>query len=358
MFSMMVMVPIMILTHRELPKYLRRLLRRANSLDDERLDVRRFSIAGLRLKLRFTNRGLADLYSERLIGRSATDGEPADLRVDVLETAPLGWPLPQSWGEFEYAAEWLEQNLVAEGLRAAYPYQAQLWQVYDEHAQAALQLTGYPSDLPIWDSGAPLRHFIHWAMARRGSRLLHGATLGKGSDGVLISGPGGIGKSGTALAGIVHGLNTVGDDYVVVEHGDSPIARPVYRMFKQDLEGLGRLSASRQRLAGRLVNWQGKLEFDPEELSPGCMVRCLRLRAILIPSIARLPASRLQPISRDQAIEAITRSTVVQLAGDRASTALFCTALTARLPVFQFQLSEEPSEVAATVARLIEELAQ
>ena len=35
-------------------------------------------------------------------------------------------------------------------------------------------------------------------------------------DGVLLAGAGGAGKSGTTLAGILHGLSSVGDDYVAV----------------------------------------------------------------------------------------------------------------------------------------------
>jgi hypothetical protein len=344
------------LTHRDLAAYLRGLLGQAESLADDHLLVRHLSIAGLRLKLRFTDAGLADLYTERLTGRNATVDQPADLRVDVLEAGPLGWPRPKDWGDFDYAAEWLEERLLAEDLRAAYPYQPRLWQAYDKEARAALQFTGTTTDLPIWDSGAPLRHFIHWAMAGRGCRLLHGATLGKGSDGVLISGPGGVGKSGTTLAGVVHGLRSVGDDYVIVQAGDPPVAWPVYRLFKQDPSGIDRLTAHCKKLSDRPLNWQGKLEFDPEELSPGCMAESLRLRAILVPSIARLAASHAHPMPRGQAIEAITRSTIVQLADDRASTALFCTALTARLPVFEIQLSEDPADIAATVSRLIDKI--
>lgn len=333
------------------------LLRQAASLDDERLLVRYFSVAGLEIKARFTDAGIADLYSERLIGRSPYAASTQSLRIDVLETSRLGWPPPARWDDPGCPEDRFERDLLVSGLRAAYPYQPRLWQVYDEAAGAALQLAGAVSDLPTWDTGAPLRLAIHWALHGRGRRLLHGATLGIGGDGVLISGPGGIGKSGTAMAGIVHGLLTVGDDYVVVEPGNPPKAWPVYRLFKQDLAGVRRFPGLHLQLARRPLNWQGKLEFDPEELSPGCMARSLRLRAILVPSIERLPRSRVEPMARGKAIEAIARSTIVQLAGERASIVLFCAGLAAGLPVFRLFLSEKPAEIAATVAALLENLA-
>ena len=341
-----------------MPAYLRDLLRQTAEIDDERLLVRCFSIAGLRVKVRFSDAGLADLYTARLTGFSSAAFPGADLSVDVVEAGRLGLQAPARWEDQACSADLLERELQAAGLQAAYPYQGGLWQVHDDRNGAALQFAGAVSDLPIWDSGAPLRLVLHWALLRRGWRLLHGATLGYGHDGVIVSGPGGIGKSATALAGIHHGLCTVGDDYVAVQPGNPPAAWPIYRLFKQDAAGLGRFAGLDRRLTSAQVNWQGKLEFDPEEVVPGCMAQSLRLRAIIVPAIARLPASRVEPMSRGEAIEALARSTITQLSGERASAVLFCAGLTARLPVFRLSLSEDPAEIAATIGSLIRDLAR
>lgn len=345
------------LDRHSLPGYLRQLLQQASELGDDELLVRHFRVAGLRLKLRFADPAIADIYSERLVNQTTGNAQPHDLRVDILDAERLGWPSPRLWDDFGCAEGWLEEGLRAAGLRAAYPYQPRFWTCYDQRASTALQFTGAIGDLPIWDFGAPIRNVIHWAMADRGLRLLHSATLGSASGGVLISGPGGSGKSGTTTAGVLHGMKTVGDDYVIVENTDTPAAWPAYRLFKQDPTGIARMGPAGTRLAGRPVNWQGKVEFDPEELAPGCHAERMRLRAIMVPSVARLPATRIEPIPRGKAVEAIARSTIFQLSGDLVPVAMFATVLASRLPAFQVQLSGDPSEVATTLAEWVAGLA-
>jgi hypothetical protein len=345
------------LTRRDLPAYLRDRLRQAADLADEKLIVRYFSAAGLKLKIRFSDPDLADLYTARLTGRSLAAFAHTDLRIDVLEAGPLGWPPPASWDDPSCSVHHFDRELRAAGLRAAYPFEAGLWQVYDGENHAALQFAGAVGDLPVWDPGAPLRLLIHWALQHRGARLLHGAVLGNERDGIMIAGPGGIGKSGTTLAGILNGLRTVGDDYVAVQPGNPSIAWPVYRFFKQDAAGIARFPGLDQRIGAARANWQGKLEFDSETLAPDCIAESLRLRAVVVPAIGRLAASRVEPMPRGEAIEAIARSTIFQLDGEPIAATLFCTGLTARLPTFRLRLSEDPAEIAATIGTLLQDLA-
>ena len=75
---------------------------------------------------------------------------------------------------------------------------------------------------PPWEPGAPLRSFLHWEYAARGMRLVHGGTLGIDGRGVVLAGSGGAGKSGTVVAGIMVGLDSVGDDYVSVDQMEAP----------------------------------------------------------------------------------------------------------------------------------------
>ena len=62
-----------------------------------------------------------------------------------------------------------------------------------------------------------------------------------GGRGALIVGASGSGKSGTTLAGLMNGLQSVGDDYVVVDQGATIVAHSVFKLFKQDLDGLKRV---------------------------------------------------------------------------------------------------------------------
>ena len=93
-------------------------------------------------------------------------------------------------------------------------------------------------------------------------RLTHAATLGLGGFGALITGASGSGKSSTALAGLLNGLDSVGDDYVVVEQGARVVAHPVFTVFKQDREALRRVGIPESDIDAVGLNWHGKVEFD------------------------------------------------------------------------------------------------
>src|SRR5690349_22946983 len=57
-----------------------------------------------------------------------------------------------------------------------------------------------------WEPGSPLRSLLRWVLAAHGLHLLHAAAVGTPDGrGVLLCGPGGAGKSTTALAFLAAG---------------------------------------------------------------------------------------------------------------------------------------------------------
>ena len=337
--------------------YLRQIIARARALPQGVLTTRRFQIAGQSILARFSDEARANLYASRLppAGSCLARREP-EFHVDVIETARLGWPAPARWHDPLSYRDDFDRTLERAGLRALPPYMPRLWEFMDREENWAFQLTETRWDLPIWDAGAPLRIPLHWASLDRGRRLVHGATLGDDRAAILITGPGRTGKSGMTLTGIAHGLKTVGDDYVVIEPGDPPVAWQAFRLLKQDRAGISRLPGLAARVRDSHPNWQGKLELDPEALFPGCMAVSQPIRAILVPHIGAATETRIVPIERQFAFDALTRSTLQQFPTERASGFLFCAGLSKTLPCFGVALSEAPDEIAATLKRFIEGL--
>src|SRR5262249_48857391 len=138
----------------------------------------------------------------------------------------------------------------------------------------------------------PCRILLNMGAISRGWCLLHAAALSVGDDGVLIIGPGGAGKSGTTLAGVSTGLKTAGDDYVLVCPTTPPAAFRVYNIFKQDRDRLSRISGLVGVTPGLKTNGNNKLDFDPEDVFPECIVERVPLHAILAPKIAYEPQTR------------------------------------------------------------------
>lgn len=338
--------------------YLREILRRAARIADETLIRRDFSVAGMALKLRFSDAALARVYAERLAFPVAEAGDDA-VRIDVLEAAALGWPAPLPWGERNWSTVAFDAALAAAGLRGVYAEEPApgAWHSFDVSAGHALQLAWSRATLPVWDAGAPLRLPLHWAAAQQGAHLVHAATLGDRDGGVLIAGPGGAGKSGTTLAGIAGGLGTVGDDYVIVRAGEPPVAYPAYRLLKQDRKGIARFPGLAERLGPRSPNWQGKIEFDPTALFPGCLRPSLPLRAVLLATIARQPRTTIAPMEAGQAFRAFVPAALNQLGTGTVAGFTFFGDLLRRLPTYRLSLSQDPAEIAQAIRAFLEERA-
>jgi len=203
---------------------------------------------------------------------------------------------------------------------------------------------------------APLRPFLHWYYAERGMRLAHTGTLGLGGKGVLLPGAGGSGKSGTVMAGVRHGLQSVGDDYVLLDCDSAVKARPIYATLKQDQKGFERLGLG-SVLAGHLTpNWQGKYELNLPALSRQPVPSEDRIEAILVPRIANTPTTKIAPVSRAEAMMALAASSIHQMQDERESGFRFFSDVTRRLPAFRVELGQHPQEISEAISRFISDL--
>ncbi len=331
-------------------------LESAAELPDAGLHSWTSRIGGVPIRFRCTDPGLAHLYRSRLVGHDPEALRAPVLWLDLLETERLGWAPPDCAADRRSDPSDLAQRFARARLAALMPPltgdNRYPWVFFEPVTRRGVMLVRTAADLPPWVAGAPFVLLLHLAFAWRGWRLLHAAALGSGTAGALLAGPGGSGKSGTTVAGITYGLMTTGDDYVLVAPGATPVAWPVYRILKQDPAGLSR--AGRDGLAGRAVNWSGKVELDLESEFPSRLTDRLALRLILLPTVARARRTEVHPAAPTEAFSAVAASMLTQLPGARIAGFSFLTRLTRSLPAFHLRLSSDPEEIAATVRRLLE----
>ncbi len=298
---------------------------------------------------------------DRALAVAAGDAQDdaSSLRLCIADAAALGCAPPRGWWEPSYSAVDFERRLEAAGLGGAYWHDARMWTVFDRATGEGVQLLSRPGAWPPWEPASPLRLFLAWAHLAGGRRLVHAATLGRDGIGALIAGQGGSGKSGTTLAGLAAGLDSAGDDYVLVDPAAAAdgaiMAHPVYRVAKQDPAGLSRLGLSRLAAASA-PNWQGKHEFDVAAIGGG-RISALKLKAILAPRIAGAAQTRITPASARDAMLALAPSSVFQIPGERVSALSFFAGLARRLPAFRVELGRDPAEIAARIDAFLGEAA-
>jgi len=225
------------------------------------------------------------------------------------------------------------------------------WQFFDPKALLGVQLMPHSDSYPHWEDSFPLLQFLHWVTMMQGRRIVHAASLGLDGRGVLIAGSSGAGKSGTTLAGVLNGLQSIGDDYVLVEpREDGVFAYPLTRIMKQDVRGLVRNGAETDRRF-RGPNWQGKHEAYLSDLMGEEIPVSFELRAILLPRVSG--ETRILPARGVDAMTAMLPSNVVQLFGGRKYAVSFLSDLVRRLPVYRLELGANPREIAAVISELL-----
>lgn len=306
--------------------------------------VRDVAPGGVALRLTSNSEALFAPYAARLSGTAA--GEPA------LSIAALVRPGLPVWTDAACPPRRFHEILAERGLKAAYPFRPGSWQLFDGRVGALL--VDDQAALPPWDAGAPLRQHLHWILGALGRRVMHASSLGEGERGVLFIGNSGAGKSGMALAGLSVGLVTVGDDYLGIgSEAGQVVARPLYRIVKQDRFGISRVPQLAPEADRFALNWKGKVELDPESHFPGAFAEQLSIGAVAIPRIANAATPSFAPAPKGEALRALMRSNLHQFPGEDDHGMAFYGDLLRRLPVFTIALSTDFPANGELVRRLI-----
>jgi hypothetical protein len=314
----------------------------------KRLVRRNFHLAKLDLTAWFSSRTLAELCDKALFQPNAAESPLARAQIHIIDASAPDWERPRRWQKSSgVSPREIDNILAARELRGFYHHEGPSWQFYDRATASGVMTLAGPLWVPPWEIGSPLRLFLHWAYAAAGLRLTHAATLGINGRGALIVGASGAGKSSTALAGLLNGLDSVGDDYVLVEQGRRVVAHPVFSLFKQAPEALRRIGIEMPPNAS--LNWQGKIEFDPQRLFGKELAREMDVLALFVPKIVRHHRTTIERLKAHEAGLALAPSSVFQLPGDQLEGFGFLAGLVRRLPAFQVNLSEEPAEIADAI---------
>lgn len=271
-----------------------------------------------------------------LVGCGGTDGCPA-----------VRWSSPY------FREREVESTLRNTRYRLHFQADLGFWQFYDRDTGRGWQIMRGAQGYPVWDPGSPLRNLLHWHLNQAGNSLIHAGTLSHAGRGALLAGGGGSGKSGTVIAGLLYGIQTVGDDYVGVDPGRMR-AFPIFNTLKQDDTGLRRMGLHGHRAIAPTRNWQGKYQFSVHHLAPGLLADSLPIDTVLLPKVTGGDATRFEPVSARDAFLALAPSGVSQIPGDRAVQAHVAAAVLRQVPSYRMWLGKDPAEVIAALRGFME----
>lgn len=333
-----------------LPDYARYLFAAAQGAAAHFPVKRTVRLPGLEMTVHLSPGRLADALGQAFVEARGDRLDARQLSIFIGHPGIGELPEPARWGDAHFTEQGFARQLAEAGLRGHHFHDLDFWQLYDPERLTGVQLMRSADAFPPWEPGSPLRAFLHWDYAARGMRLAHAGTLGLDGKGVLLAGAGGAGKSGTVVAGLLHGLDSVGDDYVLVDLDGGVSARPLFSTLKQDPRGFARLGLNNRLGTDGPLNWQGKHTFHIEAVAPRPIPASLDIFALMVPHIGHGETSSIMPMSRRDAMIALAPSGIAQMPGERESGFRFFSDLTRLLPCYRLSLGPRPEEIAGTIA--------
>ena len=311
-------------------------------------------VAGVRIDLAFAGtRLLVEMMPalRHLVTESESKAEATFHLWDGVTTGVRMPPPPCSNDEFTDRGDlW---GFDSERYRAAFHWIEWSVNVMDLASGEAVYWVKNADHLPYWSKASPLRTLLHWALERSGAQLLHAAAVGDANGAVLITGKGGVGKSTTALTGLVHGLHYAADDYLAVRLDPVPMVYSLFSTAKLNAWDIEKFP----QLAPHVTNLQS---FHGEKavmrLHPAFesqIMRAMPLRAVLTPRIEPVPATRFEPADRMLLRRAAAFTTLSQLPYAGQRTQAFIESMIDRLPRYQVVLGNEPARVASAIREFL-----
>lgn len=305
-----------------------------------------------RVRLAFGSDALAEALLPALLSRIEEPAGEPDVEMRLWESTT---PLP--WRDHDLAARGLLRGGQDDPVTIVHESGSTAVTVVASPPEEILYRVESAQALPWWERAAPLRPALSFALSSPDRALVHAGAVGNDRGGVLLGGPGGSGKTTTALAALDAGWRYVGDDYVLVDLGGTgPLARNLF--------GTAKLDAGHCARFANLAALAGPPPEDPEEKSvldvalgrPGAVAAELELHAVVIPRITG-GRSRHWPMGGAEALLALAPSTVFQMPYDEGQVVRLISRLVRRVPCFALGVGDDPGDLAGVLDDLLDRVA-
>jgi hypothetical protein len=285
-------------------------------------------------------------------------GSTPPLTVDLWDEAETGvrashaperWPAP-SWGVGGGLLISFDGGRVV-GHRLDHSV---VW--LDRESQRIVGSVTSADGLSLHERGKPLHYLLSLWHNDRGAYVIHAGLVAKAGRGVLFAGVGGSGKSSTALACTCGGFDFLGDDCVALEaRADGRfLGHSVYSGAWVERDNLARFAALSAHVAAGLAP-EDKALVRLDEAHPERLVRSAEIRAIVLPRVTGLAASRVRPASQGEALLALAPSSIVLFAPSPGADGVRqLGGLVRRIPAFWLELGTDVVSIPRAVDQVLE----
>ena len=211
--------------------------------------------------------------------------------------------------------------------------------------------------LPLYDRGRPLHPQLLLWNQDRGAPPLHAGLVARGGRGALFVGPGGSGKTTSALTCLLHGFDFLGDDYVSLleRPGGGFAGHGVYGSTHVAPDHLARFPTLLPHAVDPLWEGEDKAVVFLADVEPGRLARESPIDALFLPTVGPGPV-RIRPATGTEAVLRLVQGALALAthAGPGRMDPLF--RLAERTPAFWLDLGPDLDGIPAAVARTLDDL--
>lgn len=210
----------------------------------------------------------------------------------------------------------------------------------------------------LHDLCKPLQTLISVWARDTGIPLVHAGMVARDGFGVLLAGAGGAGKSTTALACTVAGLDFLGDDRIGLEDtGNGFKGHGIYNSVLVDQAQLARFpSLARHATAPRHPTRERKPLVFLNDAYPHRLPPFARIQAVALPRVVGGARTALRPASAAAALRVMAPSSLILPLGPGPVGMRRMAALVRAVPCFWLDLGTDLEQIPASIDGVLDEV--
>jgi len=324
-----------------------------------------FSFGGRRVRMRVVGRELADRLTRPFAHLRSSDragDAPISLSIDVWDEREAHVPYPPEEDVDPTEIRWpAGQGLLAVSAGTRFVrYDCTAWVTWLDRAER--RMIGWRANadrLAMHERTRPLPFLLPVWYADQGVHIIHAGLVARDGRGVLLCGANGAGKSTTSLACLCGGLEFLSDDHVGIEQtgNGSFIGHSIFASTRLEPDHLQRFPMLVPHAIMSQEWFETKSLILTAEVAPRSVTRSASIRAIALPTIVDAPSSRIEPVSRAEALRALAPSSMMQMPFGATHDRFRALAkLVASVPAYRLELGRDIGAIAPRVAELIDTL--
>jgi hypothetical protein len=322
----------------------------------DQIKQRHFRIGGLLLRFDFasdcTHRIVCPAFEH--LAASESDAEP-DFTIQVFSEHDSSRPLPPPPASLEHFSPRGDiHGFNTEWLKASFQPFGKILSACHLPERRAIVCYGSPESIYNFERAAPIRPLLGWIMRSQRRQLVHAGAVAWKQNGLLLGGKGGVGKSNSALACLLGGLDFLSDDFCAVVSHPEPTAYSLYATARTRRSDFARLPALAQLAHQFDQSPQDKELYLLAAHFPRQMVASCRLKAILIPNVDSGRCIGLEPISSTETLLALAPVTTTLLPDADSEVLANLGALARALPAYRFHLGDNSARIPGFVRSFLD----